>query len=563
MNHFRLLIVVSLACVACAITAQTTSNQPVEAPATIRTEGHTTAPRPDGGDNPRLRPAPRPKAPPEGTVWPTASGQLGGATSATQEMPTTGEELVEWRRPFLNHPEFRGAWITRFDWAGRGGDGEFDAEAAKEKIVSFMQTAKDLRLNAVVFQVRGDATTLYPSTLEPWSQLVGGKDPGFDPCKFAIEEAHKRGLEFHAYINPIPVTEERTTVPASADHVFFKHCMPGSQPNWLVHKDGKVAPSSGYKWLNPNLPEVQTYLRHVVLDLVKRYDIDGVHYDRIRLPSPDVSDDQWSKARFAGEGNPNGLAYQEWQTENISRLIADLYGHIMEIKPEVKVTAAVWGIYNNQVLPQGTDHATGYSWTSSGLQDYAQDSVRWANEGSMDALIPMIYWSMGDMKPDYDELLQAFMNSIHNGRHVYGGQSVFSKEEMLRQTVATNLIGAQGTVPFTLRSISREGMAEYYKQNINPTEAKVPDMPWKSNPVAGHVIVTVLDPAGKPVTDAHVKLSGRDYTYVTTTEGTCAILTVKPGTASIEAKVKGVEVPSGKVDVTAGKVARLTMQVAN
>lgn len=547
-----------LICLSAAASAQptTTSTQTIPEPATIATERETTAPRADGGENPRLRPAPKTPPPPEGTVWPTKAGNLGGATSHTQQMPTNVEGLIEWRRPFTNRPEWRGAWVTRFDWAGRSGD-SFDPEAGKQRIIDAMEAAKRLRLNAIVFQVRGDATTLYPSPLEPWSQLVGGKDPGFDPLKLAIEEAHKRGLEFHAYINPIPCTEERTTGPASRDHVYYRHCLPEHEPNWLVYKNGEIAPSTGYRWFNPNLPEVQTYIREVVRDLVKRYDIDGVHYDRIRLPSPDVSDDPWSKERFAGRANPHKLEYGPWQAENISRLITDIYGEIMEVKPHIKVTGAVWGIYDNTVLPQGEDRATGYSWTSSGLQDYAQDSVGWINAGAMDALIPMIYWSMGDLKPDYDELLAAFMSSIHNGRHVYGGQSVFTKEEMLRQVVATNVIGAQGTCPFTLRSISRDGMREFYQEHIFPTEADVPEMEWKTDPIYGHAIVTVLDKTGQPVRDAHVRLKGRDYVYLTTTEGTCSILNIVPGEAEITATADGGNADSETVTVTAGKVARV------
>lgn len=528
-------------------------------PATIQTERTTTASRADGGEDPRLRPAPRTPPPPEGTVWPTAAGKLGGATSATQSMPTDVKGLIEWRRPFTNRPEFRAAWVTRFDWTGRAG-ANFNAETGKAKIVELMDAAKSLRLNAIVWQVRGDATTLYPSKLEPWSQLVGGKDPGFDPCKFAIDEAHKRGLEFHAYINPMPCTEERTTAPASKEHIFYKYCMPDSSPHWLVHKGGQpMAPNDSYKWFNPNLPDVQTYLRTVILDLVKRYDLDGVHYDRIRFPSPQVSDDQWSKARYASS-NPNNLPYPQWQAENITRFITDLYGHFMEIKPKLKVSGAVWGIYDNTVLPQGQNHDTGYSWTSSGLQDYAQDSVGWINAGAMDALIPMIYWDMGARKPDYDELLATFMSSIHNGRHVYGGQSGFSKEEMIRQVVATNVIGAQGTCPFTLNSIRRAGTGEFYKKYIYPTEVKVPDMAWKSSPVVGHVIVTVTDAQGEPMTDAQVTLAGRKFVYLTTTEGTCAILDIVPGEVNVSASTPHGNA-SGKVLVEAGKAARLKLSI--
>jgi hypothetical protein len=174
---------------AIAVAQQSTTAAPE--PATLQTERPGTNTTATGETNPRLQRAPRTPPPPEGTVWPTAAGKLGGATSATQHMPTDVNGLIEWRRPFLNRPEFRAAWVTRFDWTGRAG-ANFNADTAKARIIELMDGAKSLHLNAVVWQVRGDATTLYPSKLEPWSQLVGGKDPGFDPCKFrSMQVCHR------------------------------------------------------------------------------------------------------------------------------------------------------------------------------------------------------------------------------------------------------------------------------------------------------------------------------------------------------------------------------------
>lgn len=502
--------------------------------------------------------APSPEAEP-GKVLPTAVGHMGGATSFTQEMPLDVEGLIEMRKPFIGRPELRGAWVSRFDWVvSKDGTrrGEFDANASREKIISFMQSAKDLNLNAIFFQVRGDATTFYPSKLEPWSRMVGGKDPGFDPLRLAIDEAHKRGIELHAYVNPCPVTEEGGP-PADKNHIWYKHCVDGMSPNWRVFADGKPAEASEYIWFNPNLPEVQTYIRTVMVDLVERYrDLDGIHFDRIRLPSDNVSDDPWSKERFAGPANPDKLEYNPWQASNISRMITDIYGAVNGVNPKIKVSAAVWGIYDKTRMPQSNDHAVGYSWTSSGLHNYMQDSVGWINAGSMDALVPMIYWNMGGQKPDYDELLLAFVSSIHNGRFVYGGQRVFSPEEMLREVVATNLIGAQGTVPFTLGRIARPDMSEFYKKNIYPEPAPVPAMPWKTNPKTGMLLITVRDAQGKPVTDAIVKLAGRKSVALSSADGFCAILNVEPGEAQLQADKTSVGTASAKAAVTAGKAVR-------
>jgi uncharacterized lipoprotein YddW (UPF0748 family) len=327
-----------------------------------------------------------------------------------------------------------------------------------------------------------------------------------------------------------------------------------------VYRDGKPDVFNEYLWLNPNLPEVQAYLRRVIMDFVTRYDADGLHYDRIRFPSHRVSDDEWSKARYE-TANPGRLEYNRWQAENITRMLTDLYAQVQEVKPRVKTSAAVWGIYDNTRLPQGRDRATGYSWTSSGLQNYMQDSVAWANRGCMDALIPMIYWNMGDLKPDYDELLEQFTTLITSGRHVYGGQRVFDGPEMLRQAVATRLVGGLGTCPFTLMRISRPELSEYYKKHIFPDRVPVPPMPWKEKPATGTLIVVVKDRAGKPVVDAQVSVDGHDYVALSSGDGLCGILGLKPGRRTVTIRKGDTKPVTATAHIQAGKVTRLEEKV--
>lgn len=473
----------------------------------------------------------------------------GGTTSVTRDLPSELAELAEARKKYQDLPEFRGAWVTRFDWVSK------DPAEMTAKIKRTMQDAKGVGLNAVVFQVRHEAATLYPSKLEPWSWIIGGKDPGFDPVKLAIDEAHAAGLEFHAYMNPCPVSDERSG-PANPNHIFNKHCRPGSNPNWLVYQGGKPAPFHEYYWLNVNLPEVQTYIRYVVLDFVSRYDIDGVHFDRIRFPTGNGSDDPWSKARHQGAGNPLKLQYSIWQRENITRMLTDLYGAISAVKPNVKVSSAVWGIYDNKRIP-------GYAWTSCGLRDYLQDSIGWINRGCMDAIVPMIYWNIGGNKPDYDELLLDFHNSIGNGRHVYGGQMVFSNVEMMRQVLATNMIGAQGTCPFTLNSIVTKGLAPFYRTAIYPNDVKTPVMPWKEKPTKGIVLVRVRNKDGFPVMDAEVRMPGRNDVWLSSADGFCAIVDAAPKTGVVLAAetATGMQGASKPFDVVPGKPVTVQIQM--
>jgi len=482
---------------------------------------------------------------------PTALGNKGGATPQTENMPLDKASLAELRKKQLGQPEFRGAWVTRFDWVSPNPD------EMRSKIVHIMDSAKAAGLNAVLFQVRSDCTTFYPSTLEPWSHMIGGRDPGFDPVAFAIEEAHKRGLEFHAYINACPASERREGPLPGSKSIWFVHCTQQSNPNWLVYEGGKPAEFKEYWWLNPNLPEVQTYIRSVVLDFASRYNVDGIHFDRIRFPGPKVSDDPWSKARYASDGNPLQLGYDRWQCDNITRMLTDIYGAVTAIKPQIKFSAAVWGIYDKTKLPKGNDKRSGYSWTSSGLQDYHQDSIEWTRRGCMDALVPMIYWDMGGNKPDYDELVANFVQLVGNNRHIYGGQKVFDDVEMLRQAVATRLVGGQGTCPFTLAVLEKKGLIPFYRSTIFPDDVPTPPMPWKTAPKNATILVWVKDASGHPVLDAHVQIQGRSDVWLSSADGFCAIIDAVPGRTILTAKKPstGAQAQPVVVDAVPGKPA--------
>lgn len=488
---------------------------------------------------------------PADRVRPTATGK-GGATTATENMPLDLAGLIELRKKQADKPEFNAGWVSRFGWTST------EPQKARENIIRAMDDAKAMNMNAVVFQVRGEAATLYPSKLEPWSRMIGGRDPGFDPLRLAIDEAHKRGLEFHAYFNTCACSDEKTT-PSDPRHIWHKHCTDASNPNWLVYEHGQRAGFNEYWWFNANLPEVQTYIRTAALDLVTRYNVDGLHFDRTRFPGSTGSDDPWSKVRFEGGANPYNLDYLGWQRDNLTRMLTDIYGAVIAVNPKIKVSAAVWGIYDRTKLPPGRDKATGYSWTSTGLQEYNQDSIAWANKGCLDALIPMDYWDMGGNKPDYDECLAYFVNNITNGRHVYGGRHArFSGAEMLRQVAASTLVGAQGTCIWTLDRAVERGFKDFHRTNIFPKLVPVPEMPWKTKPETGIVLVQVKDSKGGPVMDAHVKAPERKDVWLSSADGFCAIIDAKPGSGLVlSAEKPGIGKGSSQpIQVEAGKAAK-------
>lgn len=493
---------------------------------------------------------------PEDLAAPTAAGGKGGAAPATESLPLDRESLARLRAAQLGKPEFRGAWITRMEWARPS------ADESRQRITKVLDRAVELNMNAVFFQVRGDCTTLYPSTLEPTSRLLGGGPLDWDPLKFAVDEAHKRGIQLHAYFNISTASDERNG-PSDPNHVFNKNGRADANPNWLVYENGKPKPFAEYWWLNTNLPEVQTHVRRAALDLVQRYDIDGLHYDRVRFPSSGASDDPWSKARFAAT-NPQGLDYNAWQRENLAHLLTDIYGACVTLRPKLMVSAAVWGIYDKTKLPQG-GKSSGYSWASSGLQDYHQDSVDWLNRGCVDALVPMIYWNMGADKPDYDELMHHFVqDAAASGRFIIGGQRVFGPVEMLRQAVATGLVGGAGHCPFTLNRIYDKGCDALYKTSIYPDKVPVPEMAWRTKPQRGIILLVVVDAAGRPVMDAQVRMAGSNTVRFSSADGFCAIVDAPlstPVTLAAEKAGSGKPAATTTVTVEPGKssVVRLAI----
>jgi N-acetylmuramoyl-L-alanine amidase len=449
--------------------------------------------------------------------------------------------------------EFRGAWVSRFEWAST------DPDRCKANITQIFKTLADANFNAAVFQIRGAAETLYPSEFEPWSPLLGGQDPGFDPVALAIEEAHRGRIAFHAYINPMPLRALRwPDAPQDANHLFYRHG-PNAPESWVcVDRQGRVAKRE-YYYLSAGVPGVHAYLRKVIMDVVRRYEVDGIHLDRIRYPGREYSHDPISRRRFLGRGNPTRLDWADWQRKQLDKLINDLVAEIRAEKPQVVISCAAWGIYNRH-------HIDGYGEFSSGYHDYYQDTWNWCRLGAMDVLMPMIYWNLDDPKPNYDELLEDFVQGVGADRFV-GGQRVFSPEENVRQIRLTREAGAMGTVLWNFRSAQRRGVIERLAGELYQDKAPVPVVARMKHGELGTVLGTVVAEDGKPLVDAWVSLRpiGGDgprnrvfrQTWTTSADGRFAFLNVPPGSVEVVVNYEGApEVRSDVVRVRAGGASR-------
>lgn len=304
--------------------------------------------------------------------------------------------------------EFRGVWVAtvyNIDWPSRAG---LSASQQQAEMIALLNRAAGLKLNAVIFQVRPMADAFYKSRVEPWSPyLTGemGKSPGYDPLAFAVQEAHRRGLELHAWFNPYRAKT------ASVKSVSSNH-ITRSKPS-VVRRAGKNL------WLDPTSSYVRERMITVAMDVVKRYDVDGIHIDDYFFPYPDSGggaafDDtaNWNSYRKRG-GNLNR---GDWRRDHVNRLVKDLYTTIKRSKPAVKFGVSPFGIWK-----------PGYPSSVDGRLDahgqlYA-DSRRWLHEGWLDYISPQLYWKTKGPQ-SFTHLYNWWQAENTRGRHVWPGIAV-------------------------------------------------------------------------------------------------------------------------------------------
>ncbi|MBD0696158.1 glycoside hydrolase family 10 protein [Streptomyces sp. CBMA123] len=334
---------------------------------------------------------------------PTVGTSPGGPRE--QAAPAVGEHR-------LGERDFRGVWLTTVanrDWPSRPG---LPADAQRAELLAHLDRAAERRLTAVVFQVRPTADALWPSPYEPWSAWltgVQGKDPGWDPLGTAVTEAHRRGLELHAWFNPYRVATHTDPSRLVPTHPARLH------PDWVVAHGGRLH-------YNPGLPEVRRFVQDAVLDAVRRYDLDGVHFDDYFYPYPVAAqrfDDDAAYARY-GTGFPDRAA---WRRDNIDLLVRETAARIKEIDGRVRFGISPFGVWRNEAT-DGRGSAT-----TAGVQAYDDlhaDTRRWVREGWLDYICPQLYWNIGFAAADY-AVLVPWWDEVARGTGVdlYLGEALY------------------------------------------------------------------------------------------------------------------------------------------
>lgn len=313
----------------------------------------------------------------------------------------------------LPHRELRGAWIAtvhNINWPTRPGLPVAEQQSELQRLI---HKAHAQGLNCLIFQVRPACDALYESKIEPWSPYLSGfmsipPSARWDPLEFAIEEAHRHGIELHAWFNPYrALAGDR--FPPSADHVCRQH------PAWTV-KYGRDW------WLNPALPEVRQRVLEVILDVTRRYEVDGIHLDDYFYPYPVNGadgkplpfDDDAAYVRYQKDGG--NLERSAWRRQNVDETVRSIYKGVKAIKRAVKFGISPFGLWR-------PEHPAG---TGGGLDPYehlAADSRGWLQKGWVDYLTPQLYWTIDRPRLGFRTYFEWWLGENSQGRHIWPGMN--------------------------------------------------------------------------------------------------------------------------------------------
>ena len=376
--------------------------------------------------------------------------------------------------------EFRAAWIATVDNVDFPTQQGLSPERQKEELLSAVELAKKLRLNALIFQVRPMADAVYRSSLEPWSEFLTGemgKPQDFDPLEFLINEAHKRGILIHAWFNPYRAYHPAAKT-ISHDHVARR------KPT-IVRQYGR------YMWLDPTSTETQRHSLEVIQDVVRRYDVDGVHFDDYFYPYAE-KDPAGNEIDFPDDSN--WLAYQkaggkltrdDWRRARVNSFIETVGRAIKQIKPDVVYGISPFGIWQ-------PDPAKGITGFNSYAKLYA-DSNKWLQNGTVDYLAPQLYWETARKGQSFPVLLDWWKQQNVKGRFIWpgvaafriGSTPTFTTGEIANQIEHTRVSPeTSGAIFFSFKSLRNDmgGIQSALRDQVYARDALVPEFTWIRSP---------------------------------------------------------------------------------
>ena len=341
---------------------------------------------------------------------------LGGAAPAhaVAGPPGTHATAARGTGPARRARELRGVWIASVDngnWPSAPG---LSADEQRAELSALFDTAVERHLNTVYLQVRPCADAFWPSSYEPWSRFLTGtqgRSPGWDPLEFAVREAHRRGLELHAWCNPYRISLDEDLDALVDWHPARRH------PEWVVRYGGQL-------YYNPGIPAVRRFVQDAMLDVVARYPVDGLHWDDYFYPYPvegETFDDDEAFEQYGGDFTDRG----DWRRHNIDLLVQETAGRIRTLRPKTSFGISPFGVWRNAATdPKGSD-------TTAGVQTYDDlyaDTLRWVREEWVDYILPQLYWHIGFEAADYAKLVPWWSEAVDGTRvRLYVGEALYKQ----------------------------------------------------------------------------------------------------------------------------------------
>lgn len=364
--------------------------------------------------------------------------------------------------------EFRAVWVATVANIDFPREGTPNAIAHQEQWKNLLDQYKKIGLNAVIVQIRPAGDALYPTELAPWSKYLTGKqgrapEPMYDPLEFMIREAHDRGLEFHAWLNPYRATMDLDTTNLAPNHAFRTH------RDWMIKYGNRF-------YFNPALPAVRQHVTDIVMEVVNKYNVDAIHFDDYFYPykvKDEVFPDSMDFWRYGGGFN----RIEDWRRNNVDSLIQKISTAINETKPYVKFGISPFGVWRNKDKdPTGSDTRAG----ATTYDDLYADVVKWMRLGWIDYLIPQLYWNIGFAPADHATLLgwwgaRSYERELYIGHAAYKVQNnpepAWSDPNEIPRQIQLNRRNAltKGSAFFSSKSILenrlglRDTLMHYYR----------------------------------------------------------------------------------------------------
>jgi uncharacterized lipoprotein YddW (UPF0748 family) len=373
--------------------------------------------------------------------------------------------------------EFRGVWIAtvdNIDWPSRG---MVNVDSQKAEFIRQLDMHQRNGMNAVIVQVRPAADAFYPSQYEPWSQWLTGvqgraPSPYYDPLKFMIDEAHKRGMEFHAWCNPYRANFNIPSSSIAPDHITRKH------PEWFITY-GEA------KYFDPANKQAREFVVNVISDIVRRYDVDAIHMDDYfypyRIPGKEFPDE----ASYKRSGS--NLSKPDWRRANVDTIIRMISTAIKNIKPYCKFGVSPFSVWRNKNVDRdGSDTQSGVS----NYDDLYANILLWMQEGWIDYVAPQLYLEIGHDRIAYEKILDWWSKHSY-GRHIYIGHGIYRVNERNKAWKNVNELpnqikllrsypNVQGSIYFSSTTFNSNpnGWNDSLQNNYYRTPAIIPPMDW-------------------------------------------------------------------------------------